>query len=164
MNNLAAQSTRLWLGAFIYALSSSFVSVDAPAQRASHEDQSRYPILVLQTDGQPVVDRTRIAVRLDVACGPKASNANVGENAYHGRAELWVRGNTSYYFQKKSYRLELQNESGNDTKAPLLGMPADSDWVLYASVTDRTSARHGRGHDCRLPLARYGFRWRLGHR
>src|SRR5439155_24778399 len=127
-----------------------FVSADAAAQGGSPDGLLRLsalPIVVLQTDGQPVVDRTRIPARLDVVSDPQSSGTTGGQGAYHGRAELSVRGNTSYYFQKKSYRLELQDERGNDAKAPLLGMPADSDWVLYASFSDRTFARNCLGHE-----------------
>ncbi len=80
---------------------------------------------------------------------------------YNGRAELSARGNSSFYYEKKSYRLELQDEKGKDRKAPLLGMPADSDWVLYASVTDKTFTRNVLGHELWRSTGRYAVRWRF---
>ena len=78
-----------------------------------------------------------------------------------GRVELSVRGNSSYYDAKKSYRLELQDEEGEDRKASILGMPTNSDWVLYGSVTDRTFARNLLGHELWRSTGRYAVRWRL---
>src|SRR6058998_2632753 len=76
-------------------------------------------ILVFRTDGQRVVDRTRIRASLEVVSWTQAFEAEVAPCEYRGRAELSVRGNSSYYYPKKSYRLELQDEDGKDAKAPL---------------------------------------------
>ena len=42
---------------------------------------------------------------------------------YSGPAELSVRGNSSYYFIKKNYRLELQIKDGAEKKVSLPGLP-----------------------------------------
>jgi hypothetical protein len=47
------------------------------------------------------------------------------------RAGLRVRGNTSASSPKKSWSLELRDEFNDGNSMPLLGMPAESDWVLY---------------------------------
>lgn len=72
-----------------------------------------------------------------------------------------MRGNSSFYLPKKSYRLELQRDDGKDRKISLLGMPADSDWVLYASVTDRTFVRNLLGHELWRRMGRYAVNWRF---
>ena len=56
--------------------------------------------------------------------------AAVRAPGYDGPAEIRLRGNFSRTLPKKPYRLELE------TDAPLLGMPADDDWVLYAAYND----------------------------
>src|SRR5438093_7763520 len=116
------------LGFCICAL---FIFAPGDASADVRQASSAVPVLVLLTDGQPIVDRARAPISLEVISDLQTSDTEGSGIEHQGRAELSVRGNTSYYFQKKSYRLELQNESGHDTKAPLLGMPADSDWVLY---------------------------------
>ncbi|MEJ8851369.1 CotH kinase family protein [Variovorax rhizosphaerae] len=46
------------------------------------------------------------------------------------------RGNSTWDMPKKPYRLKL------DTKASMLGMPADKDWVLLANFSDKTLMRN----------------------
>src|SRR6266542_842677 len=163
MKGLAADIScfRLTVGLSICALF-FFAVRDGPTQQASGMPlaSSAIPVLVMRTDGQAVVDRARVRARIDAFSQHRTSEADEVRIEYSGRAELSIRGNTSYYFQKKSYRLELQNESANDTKAPLLGMPPDSDWVLYASVTDRTFARNLLAHELWRRMGRYAVRCR----
>jgi hypothetical protein len=64
-----------------------------------------------------------------------------------GIAQLQVRGASSRLLAKKSYRFELQNASGEDVKLPLLGLPMNSDWILYASYMDKTFARDALAYD-----------------
>ncbi|HSA02587.1 MAG TPA: CotH kinase family protein [Candidatus Paceibacterota bacterium] len=48
------------------------------------------------------------------------------------RAAIQIRGSSTSGLAKSSYKLELRDEFGYDLDRPLLGMPEDSDWVLYA--------------------------------
>ena len=43
-----------------------------------------------------------------------------------------LRGSSTEGLPKSSYKLELWDEFGTDQKHELLGLPAESDWVLYA--------------------------------
>lgn len=52
------------------------------------------------------------------------------------------RGNSSTSFPKHSYNLELRDETGVDADAELLGLPAESDWVLFGPYTDKTYLRN----------------------
>ena len=55
---------------------------------------------------------------------------------YDGRVGIKLRGNSSLSFAQKKYTIETQDADGNDLKTPLLGMPAESDWVLLAPYND----------------------------
>ncbi len=59
----------------------------------------------------------------------------LGEAGLTTRAALKERGSSTAYDPKHSYSIELR-ESGSDDDGdePLLGLPADSDWVLYAPL------------------------------
>jgi hypothetical protein len=48
------------------------------------------------------------------------------------RAGAKVRGVSSSTFAKKGYAIEFWDEHNQDKSLPVLDMPADSDWVLYA--------------------------------
>lgn len=42
------------------------------------------------------------------------------------------RGSSTLYQEKKNYALEFWDDFGDTKDLPVLGMPADSDWILYA--------------------------------
>lgn len=51
---------------------------------------------------------------------------------YNGTTQIRGRGNSTWTFPKKPYRLKLT------TKSSLLGLPAERDWVLLANYIDPT--------------------------
>lgn len=119
------------------------------------------PVLVFQTSGQAVQERTRVPGSLTLLTPNLEQEAAFTLSSSSGKAELSVRGNSSFYYPKKSYRLELQTAQGKDRKVSLLGMPADSDWVLYGSATDRTFVRNVLGQELWRSTGRYAVRWRF---
>lgn len=52
------------------------------------------------------------------------------------------RGNFTWSLPKKGYAFELQDGAGNERDLALLGMPAGSDFALYACYTDKTCLRN----------------------
>ncbi|HAB93849.1 MAG TPA: hypothetical protein DCF49_03640 [Lachnospiraceae bacterium] len=52
-----------------------------------------------------------------------------------------VRGATSLLFDKKSYRVELQQTRGSSDKKSFLGMRSDDDWILNSLCTDQSLSR-----------------------
>ncbi|HAB16723.1 MAG TPA: hypothetical protein DCE44_09770, partial [Verrucomicrobiales bacterium] len=64
------------------------------------------------------------------------------EPEYAGPCGIHVRGESSASFDQRSYALELWDDAGADRDAPLLGMPADSDWVLYGPWSEKTLMRN----------------------
>ena len=52
------------------------------------------------------------------------------------------RGNFTWTLPKKGYAFELQDGAGNDLDAEMLGLPAGSDFALYACYTDKTCLRN----------------------
>ena len=53
-----------------------------------------------------------------------------------GSLEIRGRGNTTWGFPKKPYKIDLTE------KTPLLGLPAAKDWVLLANFSDKTLLRN----------------------
>src|SRR5918992_2148465 len=82
---------------------------------------------------------------------------------YEGRISIDVRGGWSRNFPKRSYNVELQDPDGDNRNEPLLGMPADDDWVLYASYNDRTLMRNVLAYDTARWMGRYAARTRYVH-
>ncbi|MDW5323987.1 CotH kinase family protein [Plantactinospora sp. KLBMP9567] len=77
------------------------------------------------------------------------------------RGGFHLRGQSSAMFPKTPYRLELRDNADDDADLPLLGMPADSDWVLRGPYSDKALIRdafmHGLGQDMGLHAPRFAF-------
>lgn len=76
------------------------------------------------------------------------------------RAGIEVRGSSSAGFPKKSYSVELRDGAGDDRPASLLGMPAESDWVLYAPYTDKTFMNDFLAYELHEAMGHYAVRRR----
>ncbi|GAB7036728.1 MULTISPECIES: CotH kinase family protein [Catenuloplanes] len=57
------------------------------------------------------------------------------------RAGVHLRGQSSAMFDKAPYRVEFRGNDDDDADHPVLGMPADSDWVLRGPFPDKSLIR-----------------------
>jgi len=63
-------------------------------------------------------------------------------NDYNGFIGIEIRGQSSQMFPKKSYGFETRDEDGENLNVPLLGMPEENDWILYAPYSDKSMLRN----------------------
>ncbi|MFY1684765.1 CotH kinase family protein [Micromonospora sp. WMMD730] len=77
------------------------------------------------------------------------------------RAGFHLRGQSSASFEKTPYRVELRGNDNDDADYPVLGMPADSDWVLRGPFSDKALIRealvYDLGREMGMPAPRYRF-------
>lgn len=95
------------------------------------------PIIIIDTYGVTMNDTTHIAASatfMDTTSG--STDLLAGTPDYQGRIGIHIRGSTSEGYPKQQYAIELWDESNDDKKVSLLGMPADSDWILYDPYTE----------------------------
>ena len=87
----------------------------------------------------------------------------VGRAALDARVGVHVRGESSRGFPKKQYALELRaDDNDSDSDRPLLGMPANADWVLSDPVTyDRALIRNALAFALSNRIGRYAPRTRF---
>ncbi|MBQ8054668.1 MAG: CotH kinase family protein [Lachnospiraceae bacterium] len=93
---------------------------------------------------------------LPVVCMSNQEGVIEGEDEYRGNFLVFdpyreqyqesdctfhVRGATSLLFDKKSYRVELQQTRGSSDKKSFLGMRSDDDWILNSLCTDQSLSR-----------------------
>jgi hypothetical protein len=91
------------------------------------------PTLYITTEGnQPIPDKINyVPGTLKIV-----ANSDV-TGQYDGPLGIRLRGNSTFFYPKKPYRLKLE------TKARLLGMPAnEKNWVLLANAIDNTLIRN----------------------
>ncbi|MDB1089047.1 CotH kinase family protein [Streptomyces sp. ACA25] len=73
---------------------------------------------------------------------PQAGTTSISADpAVATRAGFRLRGQSSSEFPKAPYRLELWNNNDKDAAYPVLGMPAEADWVLRGPFTDKALIR-----------------------
>lgn len=109
----------------------SFVEVDGELRSFA----SNIPVLVFWTDGGAPDDGGGDAeLGLTVIEPPEGGELGLLDApSDSGRARLKVRGSSSAGFPKKAYDMELWEATVNDDRTvPLLGLPDNGDWVLYA--------------------------------
>ena len=78
------------------------------------------------------------------------------------RQGIRYRGSSSERFLKKPFSVEFWDEQNEDVDHSVLGMPADSDWVLYAPYRfDRTFTRNALMYELSRRIGRYAPRTRF---
>ena len=123
---------------------------------------STLPLIIVQTFGQAITPDTRRAASLriiEVATNGQASLRGPGQ--FDGRAVLRQRGFTSLRYPKISLAVQTSDAVGREVDAPLLGMPKDSDWVLYAPYPDKSLVRDVIAYEVANQMGHYAARTRF---
>ncbi len=102
----------------------------SPPLRAVYVDPV-LPIVRIDTVGSaPILDRENY-VPATMVLDPNGS----GVAPYSGTLGIRGRGNSTWQYDKKPFRLKL------DAKSPLMGMSSNRDWALLANALDRSQLR-----------------------
>ena len=100
---------------------------------------SHLPIVHINTFGAPIPDEPKIPARMEIIYTEGETSGQYDTpNAYSGNIAIERRGESSAGFPKKQYSLETQTETGEKWNVPLLGLPPENDWVLYAPYSDKS--------------------------
>lgn len=101
---------------------------------------SNLPIVVINTNGQPILDDPKIMADMGIIYNGEGVRNSVTDpsNHYNGKVGIEVRGQSSQMFPMKSYGFELWDNDGESVDQSLFGLPAESDWILYAPYNEKT--------------------------
>ena len=111
---------------------------------------SDLPVIVLENFGQGIPDRdfqdaTLTLYDVDPQTGRSSLSNPADFTTVIGQHR---RGKSTFGQPKYNLRLELRDNFGQDQNESLLGMPSESDWILYAPFTiDRSMIRHSLIYD-----------------
>lgn len=106
------------------------------------EFTSNLPVIVIDTDGKKVnnfreTDGTFYLYDRDVH-----GNTNYGKNASPvvvSDCTVKIRGQSSaQIYDKKQYKIHLENADGTNNNIALLGMPQENDWIINGTYGDTT--------------------------
>ena len=86
---------------------------------------------------------TMLQAGLKIVDHQDANNHPDDEATLESRMDIRVRGNSSRYFDKKSYLIRLTDDSGEKKRTEsVMGMDAYDEWVLYGPYLDKSLIRN----------------------
>jgi hypothetical protein len=129
--------------------------------------KSALPIVVINDHGagEPSNDNVYRASRVQIFDRGETSYASLATTAAPTlslNAGVKLRGRSSADFPKKSYGIEIRNETGEGKNVSILGMPAGEDWALIGGWSyDRAFSRNAWIYDISRQAGRWAPRSRL---
>ncbi len=105
---------------------------------------SNLPIMIINTYGNSIADDYRIVAGIGIINNAPGVRNYLTDpvNDFDGQVTIEIRGSTSQQYPKLSYAFTPVDSIGNKIDAALLGLPAESDWVLYAPYSDKSLIRN----------------------
>lgn len=124
---------------------------------------SNLPIVSINTFGQTIVDDPKITVHMGIIDnGPGIRNYITDSfNSYNGNIDIELRGSWSQTFPQKQYGYETLDFTGTEADTSIMGMPPESDWILYAPYNDKTCMRNVLAYDIANKTGHYASRTRF---
>ncbi|GAB4131728.1 MAG: hypothetical protein Fur0041_02450 [Bacteroidia bacterium] len=101
---------------------------------------SNLPIVVINTNNQTILDEPKTMADMGIIYNGIGNRNYMTDtfNNYNGKIGIEYRGSSSQGFPKKPYGIELWDVNGFAIDSPLVDMPKESDWILFASYTDKS--------------------------
>ena len=123
---------------------------------------SNLPIVVIDTSRQSVGGSLARVSSVIIDTGEQGRAKITDPPDFFGRAGIKRRGSSTGGQPKPSYALEVWDENNRDRDVSLLGLPADSDWILYAPFSfDRVQINNAFVFDLSNQIGRYAVRTRF---
>ena len=121
---------------------------------------SNLPIIVINTNGQIIVDDEKITADMGVIYNGEGVRNYLTDpyNNYNGKIGIEIRGSSSQQFPKKQYAVKTRDALGNDLDVSLLGFPEESDWILFAPYNDKSLMRDVLVYKIAASMGRYASR------
>ena len=109
-------------------------------------------IFRINTLGGEIVDDPKI---------PSALTVSIKDSIqYAGNIGIEIRGESSQWFEKKSYGIETWDREYNDADYNLAGLPEEEDWVLYGPYSDKSLIRNKLIYEISNSIGMYASRTR----
>jgi hypothetical protein len=118
-------------------------------------DYAHLPVLFIDTAGQSIGSTEKIDAALEVVRLHDGSLVNIDTStrSFKGEIGIEIHGSSSQGYDKKGYRFEVRDETGEDEDVSLLDMGEGSDWVLHAPYSDKTLLRNALSYELGRQLA-----------
>ncbi len=126
-------------------------------------ESSELPIVLINTQGQTIVQDTKINCTMEIKYNGFGSLTYVNDsaNVYNGNIGIEIRGASSAGYPQTPYSFETRLADGTNNNVSILGMPAENDWVLLSNYNDRSMLRNGLAFQMFGGMGNYSVRSRL---
>ncbi|MGE5294331.1 MAG: CotH kinase family protein [Solirubrobacterales bacterium] len=123
---------------------------------------SNVPVVIIDTARKGIGGSQTQVRSVFVDTGDNGRTSWAAASNHTGRAGIKIRGSSTAGQAKPSYNIELWDQSNRDLDVSLLGMPAESDWVLYAPYSfDRALINNALVYELSNQIGRYAVRTRF---
>ena len=154
MNLLANKKVSIFIALYFFFYGLTLAQIDFVS--------SNIPLIFIETNGQEILDDPKIIATMKVINNKGDRNyLSDSINGYNGRISIEIRGSTSQSFPKKQYGFETQKTDGSNNNVPLLGLPAENDWILSAPYSDKSLIRNILAFKLSETLGNYAPRTKL---
>ena len=121
---------------------------------------SNLPIVIINTDGQTILDEPSIPATMKVIYNGVGNINNVTDvpNNYDGNITIEYRGAFSQSLPQKPFKIETKDALNTDLNVSILGMPEEHDWVLIANYNDKSFIRNTLAYKLFSEMGHYAAR------
>ena len=129
------------------------------SQSSGNGFSSNLPLMIIDTYDNDIRSDIKIAAKIDVINNPYGKRnylTDQPEEEYN--AGIKSRGYFADLMEKKSYNFEIRDKKGKDLSLPILGLPAESDWILYGPYNDKTLIRNHLMYQLSRQMGHYASR------
>ncbi len=103
-------------------------------------ESSNLPIVVISTGGAEIPNDPKIPATIGIISNPAGQRNHLSDsyNELDWYCGIELRGESSLWFDKKSYGIEIWDEDGNDLDTTFLNFPPEEDFVLHGPYADKS--------------------------
>ena len=124
--------------------------------------KSNLPIIILEVDGQiNAQDKIPAHMKVLYKKGQKQYASDAKDYSFNGNIHIKLRGNSSLGYSQKKFTLETRDANDKELDVPLLGMPAEHDWVLLSPYADVSMVRDALAFDLWTDMGYWAPRIRM---
>ncbi len=107
-------------------------------------DSTELPLVMINTLGNPVVQNVKSDAMMYIKYNGAGTFTHINDsaNVYSGHIGIAVHGASSAGYPQIPYSIETRTDSATSINVQILGMPAESDWILISNYNDRSFIRN----------------------
>lgn len=134
--------------------------IPPPTLSVANFESSNLPVIVINTNNREILDEPKIEADMGIIYNSNGGRNNMSDpfNNYNGKIGIEKRGSSSQTFPKKQYGIELHDTNGMSIESTLLGLPKQSDWILFAPYNDKSLMRDVLAYKMGRDMGRYAPR------